>query len=191
MEMLEAARVDARLSQRGDPGLGRNRVQPRGASRDRQLAGERFAQAADVLRSSPSTDALRDAFRLETKRRQRRSDGTISLEGVRFEIPARYRHFRDVVVRYARWDLGRVDLVDPREGTILRPSIPLDSQRQRRRSARGLEPRPDDARPPTSSQSPAELPPLSEENPRRVLRHGNAAGVPAQESASQERREPS
>ena len=32
---------------------------------------------------------------------------------MRFEIPSRYRHFRDVVVRYARWDLGRVDLVDP------------------------------------------------------------------------------
>ena len=35
------------------------------------------------------------------------SDGTISLEGVRFEIPARYRHFREVTVRYGRWDLGR------------------------------------------------------------------------------------
>ena len=32
---------------------------------------ERFAQAADVLRTSPSSNALRDAFRLESKRRQR------------------------------------------------------------------------------------------------------------------------
>jgi transposase InsO family protein len=87
---------------------------------------ERFAQAADVLRTSPSSDALRDAFRLESKRRQRASDGTISLEGVRFEVPARFRHFQDVVVRYARWDLGRVDLVDPREGTILASLYPLD-----------------------------------------------------------------
>jgi transposase InsO family protein len=87
---------------------------------------ERFAQAPDVLRTSPSSDALRDAFRLEAQRRQRASDGTISLEGVRFEIPARYRHFTDVVVRYARWDLGRVHLVDPRNGTILAPIYPLD-----------------------------------------------------------------
>jgi putative transposase len=87
---------------------------------------ERFARSPDVLRASPTSNALRDAFRLETKRRQRRSDGTISLEGVRFEIPARYRHFRDVVVRYARWDLGRVDLVDPRSGTALAPLYPLD-----------------------------------------------------------------
>ena len=58
--------------------------------------------------------------------RQRQSDGTISLEGVRFEIPARYRHFREVTVRYARWNLGRVDLVDERSGTILAPIYPLD-----------------------------------------------------------------
>jgi putative transposase len=67
---------------------------------------ERFEWPPDVLRSSPSSESLRDAFRLETKRSQRQSDGTISLEGVRFEIPARYRHFRAVTVRYARWDLG-------------------------------------------------------------------------------------
>jgi putative transposase len=89
---------------------------------------ERFARAPDVLRSSPSAGALREAFRLAATRRQRQSDGTISLEGVRFEIPARYRHFSDVVVRYARWDLGRVDLVDPRSGATLAPIYPLDRQ---------------------------------------------------------------
>jgi hypothetical protein len=87
---------------------------------------QRFAQAPDVLRASPTSNALRDGFRLESKRRQRRSDGTISVEGVRFEVPARYRHFQDVAVRYARWDLGRVDLVDPRNGTILAPLYPQD-----------------------------------------------------------------
>jgi putative transposase len=87
---------------------------------------DRFAQAPDVLRYSPSSESLRDAFRLETKRSQRQSDGTISLEAVRFEIPARYRHFREVAVRYARWDLGRVDLVDERSGIILAPIYPLD-----------------------------------------------------------------
>jgi len=89
---------------------------------------ERFAQTRDVLRPSPSSEALRDAFRLQARRRQRQSDGTISLEGVRFEVPARYRHFREVYVRYARWDLRRVDLIDPRQGTILAPLYPLDRQ---------------------------------------------------------------
>ena len=57
---------------------------------------------------------------------QRQSDGTIALEGVRFEVPARFRHFREVVVRYARWDLSRVNLVDPSHGTLLAPLYPLD-----------------------------------------------------------------
>jgi putative transposase len=87
---------------------------------------ERFAHAPDVMRSSPSSDHLREAFRLQTRRRQRQGDGTISLECVRFEIPARYRHFADVAVRYARWDLARVDLVDERSGIILAPIYPLD-----------------------------------------------------------------
>ncbi len=87
---------------------------------------ERFSKAPDVLRASPCSQALREAFRLQTTRVQRRGDGTISLEGVRFEIPARFRHFRQVLVRYARWDLGRVDLVDPQSGTILTPIYPLD-----------------------------------------------------------------
>jgi hypothetical protein len=146
---------------------------------------ERFAQAPDVLRTSPSSDALREAFRLETRRRQRRSDGTISLEGVRFEIPARYRHFHDVSVRYARWDLGRVDLVDPRSGTILAPLYPLDraANADGRRSA--IEPdRPwDDDEPDEGTQADSTpddggpdkpLPPLL----RRILNEYSATGTP-------------
>ena len=87
---------------------------------------ERFAKSPDVLRTCPSSQTLRNAFRLQTTRTQRQSDGTISLAGVRFEIPTRLRHFRRVTVRYARWDLGHVDLVDPRAGTILAPLYPLD-----------------------------------------------------------------
>src|SRR6516164_9556392 len=36
---------------------------------------ERFARAADVLRESPSSESLREMFRLETTRTQRQSDG--------------------------------------------------------------------------------------------------------------------
>jgi hypothetical protein len=99
----------------------------RGVHRETDCAPvERFAHAAEGLRQSPSSESLRDAFRLETTRRPRQSDGTISLAGVRFEIPARFRHFRELTVRYARWDLGRVELVDRRNGLILAPIYPLD-----------------------------------------------------------------
>ena len=85
---------------------------------------DRFAKAPDVFRTSPSSEALRDAFRLQTRRTQRQSDGTISLEGVRFEIPARYRHFRDLTVRYARWDLAELIWSTNRPGRFWLPSIP-------------------------------------------------------------------
>jgi len=48
---------------------------------------QRVAQSRDVLRSSPSRDALRQAFRVEAKRRQRRSDGTITLSRRAFRDP--------------------------------------------------------------------------------------------------------
>ena len=41
------------------------------------------------------------------------------LEGQRFEIPSRYRNLETVHLRYARWDLSRVDMVDPRNDQIL------------------------------------------------------------------------
>jgi len=134
----------------------------------------RFAAAPDVLRPSPSSDALRAAFRREVKRRQRTSDGTISLGGVRFEIPARYRHFRDVVVRYPRWDLSLVDLVDPREGTILARLFPLDRAANADGRRAVLEPRPDEVPATDSPESPAELPPLL----KQILAEYSATGLP-------------
>jgi len=134
----------------------------------------RFAQGPDVLRPSPSSDALRAAFRMESKRRLRRSDGTISLCGVRFEIPTRYRHFQDVVVRYPRWDLSQVDMVDPREGTILAHLFPLD----RRANADGrraiVTSQPDEIPTPDASPAPGELPPLL----KQLLAEYSATGLP-------------
>jgi len=135
---------------------------------------QRFARAPDVLRPSPSSEALRDAFRLQTSRRQRHSDGTISLEGVRFEIPARYRHFRELTVRYARWDLGRVDLVDPHSGVILAPIYPLDKTANAD-GRRAVVPRDgSDVSPQSPRRQSGELPPLLE----AILREYSATGLP-------------
>ena len=134
----------------------------------------RFAEAPDVLRPSPSSDALRLAFRRDVSRRQRQSDGTISLEGVRLEIPNRYRHFRDVVVRYPRWDLSLVDLVDPREAAVLARLFPLDRAANADGRRALLEPQPDEVALDDSSQSPGELPPLL----RQILAEYSATGLP-------------
>lgn len=85
-----------------------------------------YLASPSVARECPSASNLAAAFRIEVARRQRRADGTVSLAGQRFEIPARYRHLGVVSLRYARWDLARVDLVDARSGVILCPVKPLD-----------------------------------------------------------------
>ena len=74
---------------------------------------ERYLAGPEVGRPSPTSDELRRAFRAEVSRTQRRSDGTLSLAGRRFEVPSRYRQLAQLHVRYARWDLRHVDLVDP------------------------------------------------------------------------------
>ncbi len=143
---------------------------------------ERFAQAPDVLRNSPSSESLRDAFRLETTRKQRRSDGTISIDGVRLEIPARYRHFREVTVRYARWDLGRVDLVDERNGTILAPIYPLDKAANADGRRAAIEPGGTARQSSSKSDMPTqERPRSSDELPpllKRILQDYSATGMP-------------
>jgi transposase InsO family protein len=85
-----------------------------------------YLAGPNVARPCPASAALSAAFRIEVKRKQRRSDGTVSLNADRFEIPSRYRHFEQVHLQYARWDLSRVDLVDPRTGAILCQVLPLD-----------------------------------------------------------------
>jgi len=86
----------------------------------------RYLAGPNVGRDCPGSDSLRQAFRIRIERCQRHSDGTVSLEGARFEIPARFRHLESVTLRYARWDLRRVYLIDPRTGTTLASVFPLD-----------------------------------------------------------------
>ncbi len=100
----------------------------------------RYLAGPNVRRECPDTAALSAAFRIEVARRQRRSDGTVSLAGERFEIPARYRHLTMVHLRYARWDLTRVDLIDPRTGAVLCSVKPLDKSANASGQRRALVP---------------------------------------------------
>ena len=111
----------------------------------------RYLAGPNVARPCPGSFELLGAFRIELARRQRRSDATVSLAGRRFEIPARYRHLERVHLRYARWDLSRVDLVDPRSGTVLCPVKPLDKSANADGERRTLDPLALDASPTPSS----------------------------------------
>jgi transposase InsO family protein len=138
-----------------------------------ELPIERFVNGPSVGRPSPSSADLRRAFLAELKRKQRRSDGTISLATIRFEIPSRYRHLRTLSVRAAAWDLSRVWLVDARTATVLAPLYPIDKQRNADGQRRGLEPV---AVAETAAISPPDgIAPLL----RRYLAEHAATGLPA------------
>jgi putative transposase len=89
----------------------------------------RFLEDRSVLRPSPTAEALREAFRQQATRTQRRSDGTVSIEGVRFEVPSRFGHLERLCVRYARWDKTHASLVDERRGEMLGTLSPVDKAR--------------------------------------------------------------
>lgn len=100
----------------------------------------RFLRGPSVTRESPATEVLRISFMAEERRTQRRSDGTVSLCGKRFEIPSRYRHFERVTLRFASWDLGHVYMMDERTGTVLSRLFPLDRQKNADGERRSIEP---------------------------------------------------
>jgi putative transposase len=105
-------------------------------------------------------------------RRQRQSDGTVSIEGRRFEVPSRFRAQRRLRVRYARWDLSRIDIVDPRTDVILAPLYPLDKAKNADRRRRTLQPLPDRIEPePRRSGEPAPL-------LKKLMRDYAATGLP-------------
>jgi len=100
----------------------------------------RYMRGPSVGRESPSSDALRRAFRTDISRKQRRSDGTVTVEGIRFEVPAAYRTLQQLRLRVARWDLSSVGLVDPRSGDHLATLLPLDKARNAERIRRVVAP---------------------------------------------------
>jgi transposase InsO family protein len=100
----------------------------------------RFIAGPAVTRECPDSNALRLAFTRSDTRTQRKSDGSIVIEGRRFEIPNRYRHLSRIEVRYASWDLAQVHLVDERTGAVLARLYPQDKTQNASGLRRSLDP---------------------------------------------------
>ena len=142
---------------------------------------KRYLESPDVGRDCPDSAALRRAFRRTVNRKTRRSDGTVSLEATRYEIPSRYRHLENVRLRYARWNLSEVELLDPNAPTALCRLYPVDKSANAEGRRRTV--------PPTDGgivdglhatadgegRDDAELPPLL----RKILADFAATGLPA------------
>jgi len=131
---------------------------------------QRFLEGPSVLRPPLPLEQLRDRFRQRLWRQSRRSDGTLTLAGVRFEIPAAYQHRRRLRLAYARWDLGYVHLVEDRTGEPLCPLWPLDKSA----NADGIRRRLGAVQAPAEPAETRALPPLLQD----LLEREQAAGGP-------------
>ncbi|MGH8219073.1 MAG: hypothetical protein ACREUT_10995 [Steroidobacteraceae bacterium] len=141
----------------------------------------RFLAGPEVLRPSPDSAALRAAFTRSERRTQRASDGTVMIGAQRFEVPNRYRHLRELIVRYASWDLSMVHLVDERSGQLLCRLYPQDKTRNANAVRAPLEPlaasRPGSMPLPTTPATPpqpGEIAPLL----AKLMRERAATGLP-------------
>jgi putative transposase len=153
----------------------------------KQTPLERWLEGPSVGRPCPSSEELRRAFRREVSRAQRKSDGTLTVQGVRYELPSAYRTLVRATVRVARWDLSSVELVDPRRGTHLATLYPVDKEKNAERRRRALA----DAAPAAVAPAPAGIAPLL----RQLMAEYAATGlppayVPHQPASSDDEEEP-
>lgn len=87
---------------------------------DRMLSGH------DVSRPAPDSDSLRLAFTRRITRTPRRSDATVAVDGIRYELPVRFAHMRQVLLRASSWDKSRMTLVDAETDAVLARLLPQD-----------------------------------------------------------------
>ena len=143
-------------------------------SETNEMPISRFLAGPTVMRPCPDSAALKLAFTRSERRVVRKSDGTIVIEGRRFEVPNRYRHLASLELRYAGWDLGHVHLVDEQTGAVLCRLFPLDKAKNAeglRRTLAPLDDRPAGDPPARPDKS---LPPLL----AKMLEARAATGLP-------------
>ena len=131
----------------------------------------RLLQGPDVGRPCCDTEKLQFCFTVQQHRSQRKSDGTIQIAGVRFEVPSRFGHIQHLWVRYQSWDLSHAFLVDRNTGNLLAKIYPQDKNK----NADGLrKPRNLPAPLPVNTDIDNPIPPLL----RKILSDYAASGLP-------------
>lgn len=131
---------------------------------------DRWLGGPSVSRDCPGVDELQLAFTARQMRTQRKSDGTISVEGTRFEVSSRYRHLPRLTIRYAKWDLRHVWLMDESAGVALERLSPLDKVKNAEGVRRAIQAEPG----PESPDDPPGIAPLL----RDLMAEYAATGLP-------------
>jgi len=98
-----------------------------------------FIEVKDVSRPSPGEENFKFSFTRPETRKQRKTDGTIKLKGVRFEIPSRFRHIQKLHLRYQSWNLSKAYLIDGRRDEKLATIYPQDKTKNASGQRRLLE----------------------------------------------------
>lgn len=87
---------------------------------------QRMLSGHSVSRPAPDRDTLRLAFTRRIQRTPRRSDATVTVDGIRYELPTRFAHLRQVILLAPGWDKSRMDLIDAATDAPLARLLPQD-----------------------------------------------------------------
>ena len=98
-------------------------------STTKQSPKERFMKGKYIGREAPSMDEMEKLFCIDVKRKLRKTDGTIQLEGTRFEVPNHHRHFNEIIIRYASFRKKIIWLVNETTGKIIERLYPVDYEK--------------------------------------------------------------
>lgn len=90
---------------------------------------DRYLQGNNVGLPSCDEETLKRAFRIDEFRRPRQSDKTIKIADILFRLPQRFWHLERILVRYARWDLSFVHIVDYASGKEIIRIYPVDKEK--------------------------------------------------------------
>jgi hypothetical protein len=132
---------------------------------------DKLLKGPDSSRPTPDSEKMSFAFTIQESRAQRKSDGTLQVKGVRFEVPSRFRHFDRLHIRYQSWNLSHAWLVDERDSTLLAKIYPQDKIKNSDGLRRTLVPLMELPEPETNTDP---YPPLL----RKLLGDYAATGVP-------------
>jgi hypothetical protein len=95
----------------------------------------------DVARPVPDSRFLQLAFTRRIRRTPRRSDATVVVDGIRYELPARFAHLPSVILRAPSWDKSQMTLVDPNTDAPLVRLLPQDKVKNASGMRRAINPK--------------------------------------------------
>jgi hypothetical protein len=89
---------------------------------------DRYLSSKNVGSSSCDEDTLKRAFRIDEFRCPRQSDHTITIDDILFRLPQQFWPLDRILVRYARWDLSFVHVVDFVTSKEIMRIFPVDKE---------------------------------------------------------------